>query len=289
MAFDPELSLESRVAASLAPASLQALLSEVDGDDEDIFGNRVEWKYVLAPESAAAIRDAVAARLHLEEFIPGRKKTIMHSVYFDSDDFMLYRRAALTQSSLKFRLRSYTTHGDWSKMDPQGFFECKIGQKGKKYKLRTMLPLVRAADLLLPARLGVVGTGRLSIASDQRFMWKARRVLSEFKMAARLTVSYVREAFVSNDGTLRVTFDDTYRASRIEPGNSTPLVGGPGGMDQIIVEVKFVNQIPPWLADLLTAQGLPMGGQTFSKFRQGVALTYPEVAVPRPGAAADAS
>ncbi|MDB5098973.1 MAG: molecular chaperone [Cyanobacteria bacterium RYN_339] len=279
--------LQRRIPAS--PASLESLLGEIGDDDDDIFGNRVEWKFVLSPDVAMAVRAEVAQRLHLEEFIPGRKKTIMHSVYFDSDDFMLYRRALVTESSVKFRLRTYTTFGDWTKMDPQGFFECKIGQKGKKFKLRSMLPVVRAADLMIPARQTVAGTGRLSmpglpttgrlsIAADSRFMWKARRVLGEFHMTARLTVSYVREAFVSDNGALRVTFDEHYRAAPIAPGGLTPLGGPPGTMDQTIVEVKFLGGIPDWLAAVMDAHGLPLGGITFSKFRQGVALSYPELA-----------
>jgi hypothetical protein len=276
--------LQRRVPA--APASLESLLGEIPEDDEDIFGNRVEWKFVLAPAVAALVRDEVAQRLHLEEFIPGRKKTLMHSIYFDSADFMLYRRAVLTESSLKFRLRTYTTYGDLTKMDPQGFFECKIGQKGKKFKLRSMLPVVRAAELMVPAkpapagtgRLGLPTTGRLSIAADSRFMWKARRVLGEFQMTARLTVSYVREAFVSSDGSLRITFDEHYRAAPIMPGGVTPLDGPPGTLSDIIAEVKFVGTLPAWLQELLEANGLPLGGVTFSKFRQGVALSYPQLA-----------
>jgi hypothetical protein len=276
--------LERRV--PVAPASLESLLGEIGNDDEDIFGNRVEWKFVLDAATASAVREVVASRLHLEEFIPGRKKTLMHSVYFDSADFMLYRRAVMTESSLKFRLRTYTTHGDLSKMDPQGFFECKIGQKGKKFKLRSMLPVTRAAELMVPARPVVAGTGRLSltgtgllgVAADSRFMWKARRVLGEFQMTARLTVSYVREAFVSDNGAVRITFDEQYTAAPIGPGGVTPRVGFPGTLDKIIVEVKFVGNLPDWLAAVLGENGLPMGGVTFSKFRQGVALSYPELA-----------
>jgi len=276
--------LTRRVAA--APASLESLLGELPDDDEDIFGNRVEWKFVLPRAVANAVRDEVAKRLHLEEFIPGRKKTLMHSVYFDSADFMLYRRAVATESSLKFRLRTYTTHGDWTKMDPQGFFECKIGQRGKKFKLRTMLPVVRAADLMVPVkaapagtgRLSLPTTGRLSIAADSRFMWKARRVLGEFEMTARVTVSYVREAFVSDDGSLRITFDEQYRAAPILPGGVTPMAQQPRGLDDLIAEVKFVGTLPAWLAEVLAAHGLPQGGVTFSKFRTGVALSYHEFA-----------
>ncbi len=269
--------VELRVpAASPVPASLRALVSEVGDDEEDLFGNRVEWKYVLAAEVAARIRAEVAGRLRLEEFIPGRRKTLMHSVYFDSDDLMLYRRAMMAESSVKFRLRTYTTWGGNSQTDPHGFFECKIGQRGKKYKLRTMMPVVRAGDLLHPARSGVVGTGRLNLSADHRFMLKARRVLGEFRMRARLTVSYVREAFVSENGRLRITFDEHYRAARIDGGDRSPLAPGPLGLEVVIAELKFVGAAPPWLEALLAAHGLPMGGEQFSKFRQGVALAYPE-------------
>lgn len=281
----PDSSLESSVPeASQVPASLRSLVSEVGDDEEDLFGNRVEWKYVLTAEVAARLREEVAARLRLEEFIPGRKKTLMHSVYFDSDDLMLYRRSVMVESSLKFRLRTYTTWGGSFQTDPHGFFECKIGKRGKKFKLRTMMPVVRAGDLLHPARAGAVGTGRLNLSADHRFMLKARRVLGEFKMRARLTVSYVREAFVSENGRLRITLDELYRAARIDTGDRSPLTPGPLGLDVVIAELKFVGAPPPWLEALLAEYGLPMGGVQFSKFRQGVALAYPEVAGGEPAA-----
>lgn len=273
MSFEP-MPMEARVPAADS-ASLASLMSEV-GAEDDLYGNRVEWKFVLSPAEAAALRQAVSARLRLEEFVQGRRRTLMHSVYFDSPDFMLYRRAALTQSSLKFRLRTYTSYGDGGRADSHGFFECKIGQAGKKYKLRTMVPVVRAGALILPARAGLPGTGRLSIAADQRFMRKALRVVNEFGMAARLTVAYVRDAFVSEDGALRVTFDAMYRASRIAQGDRSSLEDGPHGLDATIVEIKFVGAPPPWLEALLLSHGLPPGGVSFSKFRHGVALTHPE-------------
>jgi hypothetical protein len=162
----PPSSPQERLLAAGPPGplgSLDALLAEIDDDNDDnddLFGNRVEWKYVLPTAIAAEVRGVVAARLRLEEFVPGRLKTIMHSIYFDSHDFMLYRRASLRQSSLKFRLRTYTTCGNPELMDRQCFFECKIGKKGKKYKLRNKLPVLRAGDLLLPQQVGVVRTGR---------------------------------------------------------------------------------------------------------------------------------
>lgn len=277
----PDGYLEARVPVSDAvPASLRALVSEVGEDEEDLFGNRVEWKYVLGADVAAAIREEVAGRMRLEEFIPGRKKTLMHSVYFDSDDMMLYRRSMMAESSLKFRLRTYTTWGGNAQTDPHGFFECKIGQRGKKFKLRSMMAVRAAGDLLHPARAGQVGTGRLNMAADHRFMLKARRVLGEFQMRAKLTVSYVREAFVSENGRLRITLDERYRAARIDGGDRSPTGPGPQGLDVVIAELKFVGAPPPWLEAMLATHGLPLGGVQFSKFRQGVALAYPEIAEP---------
>lgn len=255
--------------------SLDALL-ETPGE-EDLFGNRQEWKYLLDPARAAALRVAIDARLEAEEFVPGRRFTLMHSIYFDSPDFKLYRRAMRSQSNLKFRLRAYATHGVEAHQDLQGYFECKIGKRNKKHKLRAMIPLTRAGDLMSQAKLGRMSMGRLSIAADQRFLRKARRVLLEYGMAPRLTVSYVREAFVDAGGHLRVTFDEGYRAARID-GAGSPLHEGRGQLDLCIIEIKFVGALPDWLAATLIAFGLPEGGVSFSKFRHGVALTYPDVA-----------
>ena len=285
MASEPDLAsptdpLESVMTSMLAivPRNEAASLAGMVGADaeEDLFANRQEWKYLLDAEQAGALRSAIAPRLQLEEFLPGRRKTLMHSIYFDSDDFKLYRRAQRSQSNLKFRLRAYATHQQAAQDDLQGFFECKIGNRRKKHKLRAMLPLNRAGDLLFVARLATMATGRLSIAADQRFLRKARRVLLDMGMSPRLTVSYVREAFVDQTGQLRVTFDEHYTATRIDAGASSALVPGPQRLPGVIVELKFIGALPAWLQEVLLGFALAQGGVSFSKFRQGVALTYPD-------------
>lgn len=265
--FPPDALLRRVPAAS----PLDALMGEAAGAAADLFGNRSEWKFVLEPEWAVALYGRVAARLRREVFVPGRERTLVHSIYFDSPDFMLYRRASLADASLKLRLRTYATAGA-DACDPTGFFECKIGKGGKKYKLRAEVPILEAGRLL-----GPVARAGKPAGSAPRFVKRALACLRAYDMSARLTVSYVREAFVGEGGALRVTFDSGYRAAAIAHGAAT-AAAAPPGLAPRVVEIKFVAAPPAWLLAVLAELGLPEGGVSFSKFRQGVALAFPDAA-----------
>ena len=108
---------------------------------------------------------------------------------------------------------------------------------------------------------------------SRRKFWKPLlEYLVAFGVRPRLTVSYVREAFVDAAGHVRITFDEDYRASAVD-GTASPL-GGPVGRigDQVVVEIKLVQDPPAWLLNALARLGLPAEGMPFSKFKTAVPL-----------------
>lgn len=251
--------------------SLDLLATELIFADERLYADRQEWKFVLPPCLAEALRREVMGRMAHEEFVPGRKVTAIHSIYFDSDDWQLYRRSLDNQlDRMKVRVRSYETLGGNWQADSQCFVECKFSRKGKKKKVRFQFPRARVIELFDIMKVQRFGTGLLHHEPELKGWRKVMRVLREYQLSPRVTVSYAREAFVSEDGELRVTFDQQYQASAFLAHNAAPLVKPIELLDTTILEIKFVGLPPAWLNRLLDQYGLPLGGHTFSKYKTAV-------------------
>lgn len=265
------------------PSRIDELVAEVTAFEDDLYASRQERKYVLATPIAEALRAAVEARLRREAFVPGRTLTRIHSIYFDSEDFTLFRQSLADEASnLKFRVRSYGDAAAAGAVDRDAFFECKLGVTAadarRKHKLRVRLRPQQASALFNGEAVQRASTDMLSLANKQHFWRKALRFVREHRLIPRLSVAYVREAFVSDDGRLRVTFDDGYLASRIHTGvTSRPADARAALSGRIIAEVKFVGAFPAWLEAAMAALGVASEGQSFSKFKTGVPLLYGEV------------
>lgn len=242
-----------------------------------LYANRTERKLVVAPGAAAALRAVVARHLEVEQYRPGRTRTLIHSIYFDTDDFALYRRSMAPgpAPSLKLRLRAYGDAATPDRPDPSRFLEAKLGATtpvGTRLKRKARLSL---SDRKLARLMDVTGTKKP--ISRRRFWQPLLAYLAAFDVRPRLTVSYVREAFVDAAGRLRITFDEGYHASAID-GQASPLGGIAGRIgDAVIVEIKLVDAPPAWLVEALVRLGLPPEGQAFSKFKTAVPLLFPDV------------
>lgn len=268
----------------MAPETgIDGLLEEVQATEDHLYESREERKFVVSVAVARALRDRLGERLAVEEFVPGRRRTLIHSIYFDSEDFSLYRESLAIESSLKFRLRGYATWGAGAAIDPVTFFECKLGMRAdgspkKKRKLRFELPHMLATSLFDRQAVKRATTGMLSLAPRPKFWTKALKFVNARRLLPQLTVCYEREAYVSEDGRLRVTLDEHFRASRIYPDNTSRLDEPPAELPGVaILEVKFIGAFPPWLADELVALGIAPEGQSFSKFKTAVPMVFPHM------------
>lgn len=259
-----------------ALTSLAALSAEGVGQ---LYGCRLERKLVASPEAAAALRAAVAAHMAIEQYVPGRTRTLIHSIYFDTSDFQLYRRSLESgpAPSMKLRMRAYGDAETPDRPDASRFLEAKISMtEGEgprlKRKARIAISQKKAASLL-----GAGGWHKVKRISGRKVWKPLLAYMTEHEVRPRLTVSYAREAWVDARGTLRVTFDEGYRASVIGPDGASPLDAPAGCIgDAIVVEIKFTDVVPDWLVEALSALGLPPEGQTFSKFKTAVPLLFPQ-------------
>ncbi|MCB9673981.1 MAG: polyphosphate polymerase domain-containing protein [Alphaproteobacteria bacterium] len=218
---------------------------------------RYEFKYVVPPEVADAIRERTAVWMERDAF--GDDGTYrVTSLYLDRWDRMLARQTwEGVRERFKLRLRYYDHATDifWA--------EVKLRVGKSIAKLRDVVPLEEALSLAsgmpLPPDLAAAG----------RF-----RMLSE-KIDAQpaLWVRYQREAWVSpwGDGA-RLTFDSELE---VQPptGVARPVHDEWRTVDldaPVIVEMKFNGAFPRWMQHI--AEGLELSRTSCSKYAQGVEL-----------------
>jgi hypothetical protein len=258
--------------------ALGSLAASLGKGERGLYGSRSERKFVVTPEVAAALRATVAVRMALEQFVPGRQRTLIHSIYFDSPDFELFRRSLQGDAalSLKLRLRSYGDAATPGTSDAARFLEAKVGATsadGMRLKHKARLPLDDAA---LATVLGLPGAAPAFVPGARKKFWRPLlAIMGDLAIQPCLTVSYEREAFVDTAGLLRVTLDADYHASPVIAGAVTPLAGPAGRLgDARIVEIKCVGALPAWLEAALVQLGLDPAGERFSKFKTAVPLLF---------------
>lgn len=263
--WDPEL------------GSLNGIVAALGAGTGDLYGLRLERKLVLQADQAQALRAAVAQRMDLEQYVAGRRKTLIHSIYFDSPDFLLFRRAQLGEGAmnLKLRLRAYGDARTPEQGDPGRFLEAKLGitsAEGLRLKRKARMAI---SDRKLASFLHD-DQSPYQPRSGRRF-WKPLLAWArEHSIRPCLSVAYEREAFVDPESQLRVTFDQGYRTAPVQ-GAASPRMGPHGTLQGVvIVELKFVQSLPAWLAAELFRLSLPVDGQSFSKFRTAVPLLFPQ-------------
>ena len=152
---------------------------------------RVDRKYVLSPDQAAALLDGLDART-LVLAIDGRRRFQYESVYFDTPDLLSYRQSALRRRRRsKVRTRSYLDTGG-------AFLEVKTrDSRGTTVKDRTPYdPSDR--DRLTPAALGFI---------DQTLAARGHAALAAAELTPTLVTRYRRLTLLPPESGVRVTVD----------------------------------------------------------------------------------
>ncbi len=211
---------------------------------------RFELKYLIQEEQALRVRDFVRCYLEIDEYGMNQPNDSypVHSVYLDSDDLRLYWRTINgDKNRFKLRLRFYNT-------DPNVpvFFEIKRRMNNCILKQRGAARH-DALDWLLSGHLPeprhVVSKDPRQLVAIQRFC----QLMGELHAKPKVHIAYLREAYVSPDGEVRVTLD---RQVQGEPNLSTELktrMTRPvhSFTSFVILELKFTNRFPNWFRDLV--------------------------------------
>ena len=234
---------------------------EVAPQPEALDRARFEQKLLLDEPAALAVEIAVAAELPRRRF-PGGERTLVTTVYLDRPDGALGRRVLAGVGSMaRLRLKAYRGAGAAGPVAALAL-EVKRTRGGRTRKVRAWLA---------PSELPIV----LSHAPASR--WRGLHLARLVPVAVPSCVlSYERTVYEAEGGELRVTVDRRLgaetpseavieRLSRGEVPKVAPAAGAP-----VVVEVKSLGRLPPWLAELVKGST-----GSFSKLAWALARTGP--------------
>lgn len=229
---------------------------------QEIF-KRYELKYLLTREEHAALREAILPRMAYDKYGDAEGKYNIISLYFESEDKKIYYETInRLQFRQKLRLRVY----DQATLTSPSFIEIKQKFTNVVNKRRTLIPLGEAYDVLFqPYDERLIHEVD---ASNRQILREALHFRDLYNIKPATVVSYDRQAFSGvqkNEEDLRVTFDYNLMCRE----DDLALENGPEGIhftdqDLVILEVKVSNNVPFWLARILSE--FEFYRQGFSKF-----------------------
>lgn len=229
---------------------------------------RFELKYVVREEAALAIRRFVSCYLKPDEFAAkvSDNSYPVHSLYLDSPDLMTYQAVQCGEKNrFKLRIRYYRDS------DQSVYFEIKRRTNDVISKTRAKVRREAVAGLLNgrpPQLRHLAAPDGKQLGALQEFC----RLMHKLRATPKSHVAYSREAWMSPLGnSIRVTFD---RQVRCEPEFGSALTTRLGATvepfeDNVILELKFVDRLPTWCAEMIRLFGLVRGGAP--KYAQGIA------------------
>lgn len=216
--------------------------------------HRYEAKYLVDEATAARIRSLCRSRMPLDPYSVAHsdRKYPVRSVYLDSGDFQTLR-ATIERlvDRVKLRVRTYR-HWSESTEGETGFFEIKRKSHGIICKTRAKLDPAFVSEFLWNGNAAV---DRLSDADSETIANLEQFMAMRTRLVARpvLSVFYMREAYQS-DGIdrARVTFDTDLHYGLLSSGDARGMeMWWPVRLESTIVEIKFTNTFPFWIANLI--------------------------------------
>ncbi|SDB81141.1 VTC domain-containing protein [Pelagirhabdus alkalitolerans] len=232
---------------------------------------RFEYKYLISRQQYHQIKNAALIYMDMDKFTlrSEDQKYLVKSLYFDTNDYEAYTDKCYgNYSRIKLRIRSY--HENFSNDTPISVeLKTRKGLNMTKYSV-----FVKGRDYLEYIR-----TGHWPNHNNE--------VLTEFERLAHLKalrpktlVRYKREGLQPKDREdFRLTFDHTVEsasADRLFP--EKPLYKGHDHHKGIILEIKTLDIIPPWLQRIIQQYGLK--AMSNSKYGQSIELTRKDVVMP---------
>lgn len=212
---------------------------------------RVEKKYKINKAQYDRLVERLAPFFHTDEHGSHR----IFNIYFDNDSNELINTSIQKPVyKEKLRLRSYQK----ADSNCEVFLEIKKKFKGVVYKRRIKL-LYNEIEPYLK-------NGTLKNIKDPNTLNEIEYMIKHYSLSPKVHISYLRDAFFSNDDpNLRVTFDHDIKSryehlALSEHENDLPLLSN----DTYIMEIKAEGAIPLFLSNILAQEKIYP--QSFSKY-----------------------
>lgn len=209
-------------------------------------GYRIEQKYFLSREAAAALRARLDPILHRDPHADeGRHYTISSLYLDDREDHSLVGSLLGVTARKKYRIRAYN--------GSDGFISVECKRKEGRVSRKTSFPISRPDyDRLIAGD----PTALLSYDCDL-----AKQLYCDIRTAGyrpRSLVVYERETFVHPLERVRITLDTDLRGSDTARDlfASAPLLPLLP-REVVLLEVKFNRFLPEFIADLLPRDCMP--------------------------------
>ena len=235
---------------------------------------RREFKYLVSRDTAARVRDAVAAFCVLDRHAalsPDHRYTI-ESLYLDTPSLALYRANEVELlDRVKLRVRHYPDH-------PGGdvFLEVKRRVHDVIDKTRGRLPHDGWQRLVDDPFAPLTGP-----AADNPAVERFLAIQHTLGARPGMLVRYQREAWMGiHENYARVTFDTAIRAQICEVADFAPDPGHWRPLDDaysqksavaasaVVLELKFESLAPTWMQAII--ESLDLWRLSYSKYGNGV-------------------
>jgi SPX domain protein involved in polyphosphate accumulation len=199
---------------------------------------RYEMKYLLTSEQYAAVSGAIACHMRPDPY----GEYLVQSLYYDTENWDVIR-TSMKKPIYKEKMRLRRYGGSINKNAPT-YLELKKKYRGVVYKRRTAIPngIYATTDVK-----NYVSEGTSQIARELAFY------LRNHNVSERIYIAYRRDAYVSGEGSLRVTFDTRlcFRTDMLDfshPGEGWAVLPP----DTTLMEIKTSAGVPLWLTQILS-------------------------------------
>ena len=212
-------------------------------------GCRYEMKYHVTETQAAAITEFIRPFVQLDRYCklqPSRDYPLV-SLYLDSGDLRLCRESLTGHKNrFKLRIRSYTDEPEYPR-----FFEIK-----RRMNTIIIKDRARVMDSDVKTLLAGLPLPPQNYTADMDTINQFQLYVSNIRAKPAVLVRYMRQAYEGGEhNRIRITFDRNleYKVTNIA---EVRLGGGgwrrnPFTLGGVILEIKFTDRYPAWLARLV--------------------------------------
>ena len=223
-------------------------------NDQPLKWYRYEAKYLVSDGQAAEIRRICVDHLPPDPYASGssRCEYPITSLYLDSRSRVLLRQTIEKRvSRYKLRIRTYREcRESWE--DQPAFVEIKRKKDGVVHKTRARVTPEMVESVLWEQGSLLTGNG-VHDADTVRNVNEFLQLRSRIDAHPVGGTYYSREAYecVSTD-RIRVTLDrDLHYGLLARPGNGETTTWWPVNAGGVVLEIKFTNSYPFWVANML--------------------------------------